>query len=99
MCSNFDAVTEEQKLLAFFGVGYGGLKEAQAVARKTVFPIGVAHFIRLHEEGSGNRVIEHGTFGLLPGFAKELAYGRNTYNARSETAHAKPSFKEAWAKG
>ena len=99
MCSNYDAVTDEQRMLTFFGVGYGSEKEALAAARKQVWPTYLAPFVRLHADGSGNRVIEHGTFGLLPGFAKELAYGRKTYNARSETVHKLPSFKESWANG
>nr|WP_265184540.1 SOS response-associated peptidase [Pseudomonas aeruginosa] len=40
---------------------------------------------------------EVGVFGLLPFWAdKKLA--RSTYNARSETASVKRSFKEAWKK-
>lgn len=38
------------------------------------------------------------TFGLLPSWAKpELV--RSTYNARSETAATKPSFRNAWKRG
>lgn len=38
------------------------------------------------------------TFGLLPSWAKpELV--RSTYNARSETAATKPSFRNAWRRG
>lgn len=38
------------------------------------------------------------TFGLLPHWAKpELV--RSTYNARSETASSKPSFRNAWKHG
>ncbi len=37
-----------------------------------------------------------GTFGLVPQWAKDETFGRRTYNARSETAHEKPSFKESW---
>ncbi|MCQ9375687.1 SOS response-associated peptidase [Methyloversatilis sp. XJ19-13] len=38
------------------------------------------------------------TFGLLPHWARpELV--RSTYNARSETAASKPSFRNAWKKG
>jgi putative SOS response-associated peptidase YedK len=38
------------------------------------------------------------TFGLLPHWAKpELV--RSTYNARSETADMKPSFRNAWRRG
>jgi len=99
MCSEFDAVTDEQRLLAHFGATYAGEREAKEAGRRHVFPTLLAPFIRLHEEGSGNRVIEEGAFGLLPAFAKELAYGRRTYNARSETVHRLPSFREAWTRG
>jgi putative SOS response-associated peptidase YedK len=101
MCSNYDEITDEDRLLREFGVSYGSRKEmAEAAAgRKQNWPTGMAAFIRLHEDGSGNKVIDRGTFGLLPGFAKEVAYGRRTYNARSETVHRLPSFRESWAKG
>ena len=42
---------------------------------------------------------EAGHFGLLPHFAKEVAYGRKTYNARSETVHELASFRNAWKRG
>ncbi len=35
-------------------------------------------------------------FGLIPPWAKDLTIGRHTYNARSETAASKPSFRHAW---
>jgi putative SOS response-associated peptidase YedK len=35
-------------------------------------------------------------FGLIPTWAKDLGQGRHTYNARSETAAEKPSFRHAW---
>lgn len=37
-------------------------------------------------------------FGLLPSFAKEIGFGKHTYNARTETVAEKASFKHAWAK-
>lgn len=95
MCSNYEPVTRADRLLAFFGV-------ARPEGRQTVpeiFPLGMAPFIRAHEDGSGNRVVEDGHFGLLPHFAKELAYGRRTYNARSETVATLPSFRDAWRRG
>lgn len=101
MCSNYDEITDEDRLLQDFGVSYSSEKEmlAEVAKRKQKFPTSLAAFIRLHESGSGNKVIEHGTFGLLPGFAKEVAYGRHTYNARTETVHKLPSFRESWKKG
>jgi hypothetical protein len=43
--------------------------------------------------------VEVGHFGLVPSFAKELAFGRRTYNARSKTVATLASFKHAWAAG
>ncbi|WP_227815035.1 SOS response-associated peptidase [Nitrogeniibacter aestuarii] len=40
-----------------------------------------------------------GTFGLLPVWAKVRAFAKRTYNARTETAAEKPSFRNAWHKG
>ena len=94
MCSNYEAVSRADRLLSFFGV----------VRQDSEFPIlawptGLAPFIRLAEDGSGNRRVDDGTFGLLPAFAKEIAYGRKTYNARTETVATLPSFRSAWKQG
>jgi len=35
-------------------------------------------------------------FGLIPGWAKDEKISRYTYNARSETAADKPSYRAAW---
>ena len=40
-----------------------------------------------------------GQFGLIPHWAKDRAIGKRTYNARSETAASKPSFRDAWRHG
>ena len=91
MCSNYEPVTRADRLLAFFGV-----VRARDEPPTVVFPTGLAPFIRLAEDGSGNRRVDDGAFGLLPHFAKELAYGRKTYNARAETVATLPSFRDAW---
>lgn len=95
VCSNYVAVSRADRLLGFFGVfREGGEGPLEA------WPTGLAPFIRLAEPGSGNkRVVDDGLFGLLPAFAKELAFGRKTYNARSETVHQLPSFRDAWRRG
>lgn len=94
MCSNYEAVTRADRLLSFFGVVREG-DEKPVIA----FPTNMAPFIRLGENGSGHRRVSEGAFGLLPGFAKELVYGKKTYNARSETVHRLPSFRNAWRMG
>lgn len=95
MCSNYRPVTRTDHLLSFFGVE----RDRDEPSPEDIWPLGMAPFIRLREDGSGNKVIEDGTFGLLPRFAKEVAYGRKTYNARSETVDKKPSFRDSWARG
>jgi putative SOS response-associated peptidase YedK len=98
MCSNYRPVARLDRLLTFFGVERD--KDAEP---DDVFPTDMAPFIRLSIEGQeGGRpalVAEDGMFGLLPNFATELAFGRRTYNARSETIATLPSFRQPWAAG
>ncbi|WP_366946010.1 SOS response-associated peptidase family protein [Polaromonas sp.] len=93
MCSNYRPVTRSDRMLTFFGI-----ERAKDEAPVDVWPLGLAPFIRLAEDGSGNKVVDDGIFGLLPHFA-ELAAGRKTYNAKSETVAKLPSFRESWSKG
>ncbi len=95
MCANYRPVTRADRLLSYFGVE----REPGQPTPPEIWPLGLAPFIRLHERGSGQKVIDDGVFGLLPHFAKELAYGRRTYNARSETVASLPSFRDAWRRG
>jgi putative SOS response-associated peptidase YedK len=81
-------------MLTFFGV-----ERARDEEPIDCWPLGLAPFIRLAHDGSGFKRIYTGTFGLLPNFATELAAGRRTYNARSETVAKLPSFRTSWKKG
>jgi len=96
MCSNYRPVTRQDRLLTFFGV-----ERNRDEVPTDVFPTGLAPFVRLAQEGSGNKLIAvDGHFGLIPHFKqRELAYGRKTYNARSETVNKLPSFRDAWRRG
>lgn len=94
MCANYQPVTRMDRILTFFGV-----ERDRDEMPHEVFPTGLAPFMRLAESGSGNKVVEDGAFGLLPFFAKEVAYGRRTYNARSETVAKLASFRDAWKRG
>lgn len=100
MCSNYRPVTSLDRLLTFFGVERS---RDQPPPDVDVYPTGAAIFLRLHPgwDGEGVPKLEAGTglFGLLPGFATEVKYGRQTYNARSETVAAKASFRESWSRG
>lgn len=94
MCSNYQPVTSADRLLAHFGA-----KLDEDAPQVEAWPLSHAPFIRLAEDGSGNRICEDGVFGLLPHFATEMAFGRKTYNARTETVAEKPSFRQAWKAG
>ena len=98
MCSNYRPVTRLDRLLTFFGV-----ERDRDDPPEDVFPLGLAPFIRLRRgapaQGEAERVVEDGIFGLLPHFASEIAFGRKTYNARSETVSVLASFKQAWRAG
>lgn len=96
MCSNYRAVTDIQRLATFFGVDRNEVPPAPDVDKDS-WPTTPAPFIRLSAEGK--RIVQTGHFGLLPHFAKEVTYGRKTYNSRSETVAVLPSFKTAWTRG
>jgi putative SOS response-associated peptidase YedK len=98
MCANYEPVTRADRMLGFFGVHPHGPSTPPEV-----WPLGLAPIIHLEREGQEGGVpawqCENGLFGLLPHFATEVAYGRRTYNARSETVHKLPSFRDAWKAG
>ncbi|MEI7446244.1 MAG: SOS response-associated peptidase [Burkholderiales bacterium] len=94
MCANYVPVTDLERLKLFFAVVRG-----DAVPEET-WPGYAAPFVRRPREA-----VEHaregavGLFGLVPHWSKDLTIGRRTYNARSETAAEKPSFRDAWRHG
>lgn len=112
MCANYTPVTRLDRILGFFGVSRGP-DELPFEFGEEAWPTGLAPFIRRrpganvkaaaneeqHVEDEGLPEIAGGHFGLLPHFAKELKYGRHTYNARSETVHELNSFRKPWERG
>ena len=101
ICSHYQAEKRRKQLEKRFGLKLppdwdpppGGLH---------IYPTQMAPFIRRRRDSGDDAVpdfeIVEGHFGLLPGFAKDAGYGKNTYNARSETVEQLASFKHAWAK-
>jgi putative SOS response-associated peptidase YedK len=95
MCANYHPVTAQDRLLTFFGVE----RPSDEVPPET-WPGYFAPFVvRADDRTEIARHCQAGLFGLVPHWAKELAFGRRTYNARSETVHEKPSFRDAWRRG
>ena len=62
-------------------------------------------FIRRHphadvgDDAAPGAEAVNGLFGLVPHWSTDTKITMNTYNARSETAAEKPSFRDAWRRG
>ncbi len=97
MCSHYDPQTDPARLRSHFGVD--GLPLG---LKPSVWPGYHGPFVRKHEfadvgdDAVPFRELLVGSFGLIPHWAKDATIARRTYNARSETVHEKPSFREAW---
>ncbi len=96
MCYSALVKAAGKKLAAKLGIPYIESKIRVDREDGRVFPLGKAPFIRFGT--GGTREFMEGQFGLVPGWVKDdkgPAFGRNTYNARSETVFEKPSFRKA----
>lgn len=94
MCSNYRAPTDMDRMQRHFAVALD-LPPPQG----ETWPLYRAPVVRAADGQGPARDATLGQFGLLPHWAKEASLGRSTYNARSETAATKPSFRDAWRKG
>lgn len=104
MCSHYEKIREKERLERYFGVAYPSDWDP---VTDDIWPQREAEFIRRPREANlapdddavPTRELELGKFGLVPHWTKPedmKAAGRNTFNARSETAATKPSFRDAW---
>jgi putative SOS response-associated peptidase YedK len=100
MCSHFESVKDRVRYQRHFGVA-----PPADPGKLDVWPQYAASFIRRPREAdAGDEAVPErealtGQFGLIPHWASDAAIGRRTYNARSETVAAKPSFRDAWRYG
>lgn len=98
MCSHYEAIKEPIQFSLEFDVVVpeGG--------KVDMWPGYLNSFIRrpaladVGDDAIPKREVLIGAFGLIPHWAKKKTHGRFTYNARIETVHEKPSFKDAWRK-
>ena len=87
MCANYKPVTAQDRLVQYFGID-----RPNDALPPEVYPGGLAPFIvRKHDRVELIRDARLGLFGLLPSWAKDMAFGRRTYNARSEELSTKAS--------
>jgi len=97
MSSHYQAIKERERYGKHFGI-----VPPIDIGKHEVWPCYPATFIRrLREAGVGDDAVPErealpGLFGLIPHWATDANIGRQTYNARTETVAAKPSFRDAW---
>jgi putative SOS response-associated peptidase YedK len=97
MCSHYDPQIDPQRLRAHFGVD-----DLPPGLKSSLWPGYHGPFVRRHEFAAVGdaavpiRELLVGSFGLIPHWSKDATIARRTYNARSETVHEKPSYRDAW---
>ena len=97
MCSHYDPQTDPARLRTYFGV-----EDLPLGLKSSLWPGYHGPFVRKHEfaevgdEAVPLRELLVGSFGLIPHWSKDATIARRTYNARSETVHEKPSYRDAW---
>lgn len=100
MCSHYDPQTDPARLHANFGV-----RDLPLGLKPSLWPGYHGPFVRKHEfadvgdDAVPFRELLVGSFGLIPHWSKDATIARRTYNARSETVHEKPSYRDAWKLG
>ncbi len=91
MCGRFTLILEPGDLEEEFDLG--GVPEEYS-PRYNIAPTQQVAAVR----DAQNKVLEYFHWGLIPSWAKDSSIASKMINARSETLHEKPSFKNALAK-
>lgn len=97
MCSHYDPLIHPQRLADHFEVS-----DLPLNLKPSLWPGYLGPFVRRHpltEVGDAvapERELLVGSFGLIPHWSKDTTIARHTYNARTETVHEKPSYRDAW---
>ena len=96
MCAHYDTPTSSRLIEHF------GLDDLPPGLKESLWPGYHGPFLRKHEfadvgdEAVPFRELLFGSFGLIPHWSKDATIARRTYNARSETVHEKPSYRDSW---
>jgi len=97
MCSHYQAIKERERFFRLFGTA-----SQEPDGKYDMWPGTTGVMVRRpRERNSGDSAVAPleavtGLFGLLPHWAKDAKLARHTFNARAETVHEKPSFRDAW---
>lgn len=90
MCTNFTPTRNGQWVKEHFGVDLPTSDYPVEAYPAYAAPI----VVKSHQ--NGRVACGLARFGLIPSWAKDDKISRHTYNARSETVHEKPSYRNAW---
>ncbi len=93
MCGRFALVTEKKILEMLYGLELRG----DLQPRYNIAPSQAILTLRQSPQ-HGNKEFIYLKWGLVPFWAKDSSIGSRMINARSETAPAKPSFRDAFKK-
>ena len=93
MCGRFLVFTPSAEICRIAGVG----TPLNLQPRYNIAPTQDAPVVRLAEDRA-SREMAMLRWGLVPGWAKDLAIGAKMINARAESVTEKPSFRSAFAK-
>ena len=102
MCSHYQAVKDAERLHRHFNVNPPFTGDQPI--KSDMWPGYLGSFIRAHpladvgDEAVLPTELLPGLFGLVPHWADSTKLTKSTFNARSETAAEKPSFRDAWKK-
>ena len=95
MCGRFALVTEKHILELLFELDYSF--DFELKSRFNIAPTQHAPVVRL-SAAEGKRELALLKWGLVPFWSKDETIGNRLINARAETAHEKPAFRDAYKK-
>jgi putative SOS response-associated peptidase YedK len=97
MCGRFVNFLKERETVEEFGIAEVADDARRLGPSWNVAPRQVAPVVALDPDDSTRRLIA-ARWGLVPSWSKDAKAGARMFNARSETAHAKPAFRSAFAR-
>lgn len=89
MCGRYSLIATAEQLADLYGVPVVGV-----VPRYNIAPTQPVAAVR--HDRAGERELTHFHWGLIPSWSKDTKFASRMINARSETAHEKPSFRAAY---
>lgn len=90
MCGRYTLTKELDEIVAVFELD--GVPSVPWYPRYNISPTQPIPVIL----GEDKRTLQFMRWGLVPSWAKDISIGNRLFNARSETAHEKPSFRAAF---